>query len=69
MDPADEDLTTLIERFVADYGPVSVTGIVAALGYEARRISEAMALLLDARRLVVAGVSPEDEPLYAVAAG
>ncbi len=62
-----DGLATQVYRFIADYGPVSASAVATALGYDARRVSNAMARLLDAQRLVVAGVSPADEPLYVVA--
>jgi len=41
--------------------------VAKALGRDGRQVSNAMARLLDAQRLVVAGVTPDDAPLYAVA--
>jgi hypothetical protein len=60
-------LAEVIYRVVADYGPMTAPAVARVLGEDARRVSNAMARLLAARRLVVAGVTPADEPLYVVA--
>ena len=62
-----DDFEVLTYRFIADYGPLTAAALVAALGEDAERVSATMARLLDAHRLVVTGVTPESEPLYAVA--
>jgi hypothetical protein len=63
-----DDLATLVHRFIADHGPLTAPAVAKALGRDGRQVSNAMARLLDAQRLVVAGVTPDDEPLYAAAA-
>ena len=68
MPSSIDDLATLVYRFIADHGPVTAPAAAKALGRDGRRVSNAMARLLDAQRLVVVGVTPDDEPLYAVAA-
>jgi predicted transcriptional regulator len=67
MSSSIADLAALIYRFIADHGPQTATAVARALGRDGRQVSNAMARLLDAQRLVVVGVTPDDEPLYAVA--
>jgi predicted transcriptional regulator len=67
MSSSIADLAALIYRFIADHGPLTASDVAKALGRDGRQVSNAMARLLDAQRLVVAGVTPDDEPLYAVA--
>ena len=61
------DLAEVIYRVVADHGRLPATAVARLIGQDARRVSNAMARLLDAQRLKVVGVTPDDEPLYAAA--
>ena len=67
MPSSSDDLATLVYRFIADHGPLTASDMAVALGRDGRQVSKAMARLLDAQRLVVAGVTPDGQPLYAVA--
>lgn len=62
-----DELESLIYRYLAEYGPSTAAAIIAGLGGDAERISETMARLLDAHRLMVAGMTRNGDPLYDVA--
>lgn len=66
MGPVDGDIAAVVLRFLADHGPLTAADVAKGLGADGAQVAAAMALLLDARWLVVAGVTPEDEPLYGV---
>ena len=61
-------LEAVVSRYIAAYGPITAADIVDRLGANPERVGEAMARLLDAHEIVVAFVTLDGEPLYAVAA-
>ena len=56
-----------VYRYILEHGPTTLAAIVRGSGTDTNLVSAIIARLLDTHFVIVAGVSSDDEPLYAVA--